>query len=232
MHLMQLLAPHVRRALLTHWQLTESRLHQRIHQSGMDSLGYGVALLRRNGDVLYLNAFAEQILQTADGLMLKAGQMLALHTPEHGALTHLLQQAANGIGGSLQLKRESRADSAGKRPYSLTAIPLQESHPFRPLADARVMLLIHDPEHAGPMDSLKAYATRYRLTAAETRVLTLLLNDLAPKQIADRLGVGIRTVRTQLSSLFTKTETKSQRDLILSVLRGGVSTAIVNATGK
>jgi hypothetical protein len=62
--LMQLIAPHVRRALLTHWQLTESRLHQRIHQVGMDSLSYGVALLRSNGAALYLNAFAERILHT------------------------------------------------------------------------------------------------------------------------------------------------------------------------
>ena len=122
--------------------------------------------------------------------------------------------------------------SPKKQPYKLTAIPLPEGHPFKTVPEARVMLLIHDPEHAGPLDSLKTYAKRFRLTAAETRVLTLLLNDMAPKQIADRLGVGIRTVRTQLSSLYTKTERKNQRDLILSVFSGGVSTASVNATGK
>lgn len=229
--LMQLIAPHVRRALLTHWQLTESRLHRRIHQAGMDSLGYGVALLRRNGDVVYLNAFAERILQTADGLMLKAGQLLALHAPEHATLTRLLNTAANGIGGSLHLKRESAIGNA-RRPYSLTAIPLQEGHPFRPLADARVMLLIHDPEHAGPLDSLNTYAARYRLTPAETRVLTLLLSDLGPQQIADRLGVGIRTVRSQLSSLYTKTGTKNQRDLIVSALGFGVMAASGKLAGQ
>jgi DNA-binding CsgD family transcriptional regulator len=229
--LMQLIAPHVRRALLTHWQLTEARLHQRIHQAGMDHLGYGVALLRGNGEAVYLNAFAEQILQAADGLTLKAGQILARHAPEHAALTHLLQQAANGIGGSLHLKRDNSLGAA-KRPYSLTAIPLQEGHPFRPLADARVMLLIHDPEHASPLDGLKHFATRYRLTPAESRVLTLLLSDLGPQQIADHLGVSIRTVRSQLSSLYTKTGTKNQRDLIVSALGSGLMPASGNSTGQ
>lgn len=222
--LMQLIAPHVRRALLTHWQLSEARLHQRIHQTGMDSLGYGVALLRSNGDAVYLNAFAERILQAADGLMLKAGVLLARHAPEHAAFTHLLRQAANGLGGGLHLRRDNGAGSV-KRPYNLTAIPLQEGHPFRPLAEARVMLLIHDPEHADPLDGLKNFATRYRLTPAEARVLNLLLNDLGPQQIADQLGVGIRTVRSQLSSLYTKTGTKNQRDLIVSALGFGVTAA-------
>lgn len=220
--LIELIAPHVRRALLTHWQLTEARLHQNIHQAGLDSLGYGVALLGAHGEAVYLNAFAERILQTADGLTLKAGQMCAKHAPEHAALPHLLQQAANGIGGGLHLKRDNGADSV-KRPYSLTAIPLQESHPFRPLGEARVMLLIHDPEYAGPLDSLNNFATRYRLTPAEKRVLTLLLNDLGPQQIADQLGVSIRTVRSQLSSLYTKTKTKNQRDLIVSAVGFGIA---------
>lgn len=229
--LMQLIAPHVRRALLTHWQLTESRLHQRIHQAGMDSLGYGVALLRSNGDAVYLNAFAERILQAADGLTLKAGQLMAKHAPEQAALLNLLQQAANGLGGGLHLKRD-HGHGETKRPYSLTAIPLQEGHPFRPLADARVMLLIHDPEYAGPLDSLKTYAARYRLTPAESRVLTLLLSDLGPQQIADHQGVSIRTVRSQLSSLYTKTGTKNQRDLIVSALAFGIAVTSGNTAGQ
>lgn len=221
--LIELIAPHVRRALLTHWQLTEARLHQRIHQSGMDSLCYGIALLGANGEAVYLNAFAERILQAADGLALKAGQMCAKHALEHAALTHLLRQAANGIGGGLHLKREKRDSGAGpaKRPYSLTAIPLHESHPFRPLGEARVMLLIHDPEQAAPLDGLKNFAARYRLTPAETRVLTLLLNDMGPQQIADQLGVGIRTVRSQLSSLYAKAGVRNQRELVVLVLSQG-----------
>jgi DNA-binding CsgD family transcriptional regulator len=156
---------------------------------------------------------------------------MAKHAPEHAALLNLLQQAANGLGGGLHLKRDNGAGLA-KRPYSLTAIPLQEGHPFRPLADVHVMLLIHAPEHAGPLDSLKNYATRYRLTPAEARVLTLLLSDLGPQQIADHLGVNIRTVRSQLSSLYTKTGTKNQRDLIVSALGSGLMPASGNSTGQ
>ena len=94
------------------------------------------------------------------------------------------------------------------------------------------MLLIHDPEHAGPLDSLKNFATLHRLTPAEARVLVLLLSDLGPQQIADRLGVSIRTVRSQLSCLYTKTGTKNQRDLIVSAFGFGVVAASGNSAGK
>lgn len=49
-------------------------------------------------------------------------------------------------------------------------------------------------------------------------MLRCLLNDHAPKQIASEQGVSIKTVRTQLSSLFTKTGTRNQRELVKAAL--------------
>lgn len=216
--LMELFAPHVRRALLTHWRLTEARLGWSTSESALDSLGYGLALLGENGEAVHLNAFAERIVRADDCFKLRAGYFLAAHEQAQAALLHLLRQAALGVGGGLSLKREN-----GERPYGLAAIPLAEAHRFRSLGDARVLLLIHDPEAAKPVDGLKAYATLHRLTPAELRVLSLLLADLGPMEIATRLGVSIRTVRTQLSSLYAKTGTKNQRDLIMTTLGCGVS---------
>lgn len=215
--LIELLAPHVRRALLTHWRLTEASLGRIAHESALDSLGYGLALLGENGEAVHLDASAECMVRADDGFKLKAGFFLAAHAQEQAALRHLLRQAALGVGGGFCLKRAN-----GKRPYSLTAIPLPKAQRFRALGDARVMLLIHDPEAAKPLDSLRSFAARHRISPAELRVLTLLLADLSPKEIAEHLGVGIRTVRTQLSSLYLKTGTKNQRDLIVSALSGGL----------
>jgi len=50
-------------------------------------------------------------------------------------------------------------------------------------------------------------------------VLELLLQDLAPKEIAECLDLGVRTVRSQLSSLYTKTGTRNQRELVALALR-------------
>lgn len=213
---MHLLAPHVRRALLTHWRLNRSRFGEVLHESALDSLGYGIALLGENGQAIHLNALAEQVARADDGIKVQAGFLLVSHAAEQAALLRLLRQAALGVGGGISVKR-----SSGKRPYGLTAIPLLEAHRFRALGEASVLLLIHDPEAVHSADSLKGFAALHRLTPAELRVLTLLLADHSPKEIAARLEVSIRTVRSQLSSLYTKTGTKNQRDLVVTALAGG-----------
>jgi len=109
--LMQLIAPHVRRALLTHWRLTEASLGRTAHESALDALGYGLALLGENGEAVHLNAFAERVVRADDGFKLRAGFFLATHAQEQAALLHLLRQAALGVGGGLSLKRAN-----GKRP--------------------------------------------------------------------------------------------------------------------
>jgi DNA-binding CsgD family transcriptional regulator len=62
-------------------------------------------------------------------------------------------------------------------------------------------------------------AAACRLTPAETRVLQLLLAQLNPKEIAESQGVSIRTVRTQLSSIYGKTGARGQSDLVQRALK-------------
>jgi DNA-binding CsgD family transcriptional regulator len=58
------------------------------------------------------------------------------------------------------------------------------------------------------------FAQLYRLTPAETRVLEQLLLKESTQEIAEALQIGIKTLRTQLSALFAKTQTKNQRELV------------------
>jgi DNA-binding CsgD family transcriptional regulator len=54
----------------------------------------------------------------------------------------------------------------------------------------------------------------FRFTKAESRVMTGLLEGLQISEIAQRFGVSINTVRTQIQRLFDKTGTKRQSDLV------------------
>lgn len=60
---------------------------------------------------------------------------------------------------------------------------------------------------------------RFRLSKAEARVATLLADGQAPRMIADRLNVSIHTVRSQLQSIFSKTDTSRQAELTSLLLR-------------
>lgn len=226
-HLIELLTPHVRRALLTQWQLAEARLLQCLHESALDNLGYGLILLDQDGKVMHTNGVAEKILQAAKGLAIRLGRLTATNPAGNVALAKLVHEAILGIGGDLCLERPNEQGNhnvAGSgQPYCLSATPLREGYAlagFGLHAATRVgaMLMIRDPERGQRKDPLQHFAVHHHLTPAETRVLMLLLDDLVPKQIAAHLDVAIRTVRTQLSSLYTKTGTRNQRELVKAVM--------------
>jgi DNA-binding CsgD family transcriptional regulator len=225
--LIQLLAPHVRRALLTHWRLTEARLGAQAHDAALDHLGYGVLLLDESGRAVYLNPLAEALLRREDGLGLRDGRPRARRAEDDQALARLVHQAGLGIGGGLCVERTAGPEGQPPPPYRLSATPARaESRPALPgapdvLAAPRVLLLVQDPDRPASSNGLAHFAHPRHITAAELRVLELLLHGLAPKAIAERLNLGVRTVRSQLSSLYAKTGTHTQRELVALALRQG-----------
>ncbi len=223
--LIHLLAPHVRRALLTHWRLTEARLGGEAREAALDHLGYGVLLLDEPGRAVYLNPLAESLLRRNDGLALRDGQPRAEHGNDDQALARLVRQAVLGVGGGLSVARRAGADGAPPPPYRLSATPIRLDSPpplpGAPALPARVLLLARDPDRPANGHDLTAFAQARHITAAELRVLEGLLQGLAPKAIAERLNLGVRTVRSQLSSLYAKTGTRGQRELVALALRQG-----------
>lgn len=224
-HLIALLAPHVRRALLTHWRLAEARLGGEAREAALDHLGHGVLLLDESGLAVYLNPLAEALLRRNDGLTLRDGQPRAGQGDDDQALARLVRQAALGIGGGLNVARRAGANGATPPPYRLSATPIRMDGPpplpGAPAVPARVLLLVRDPDRPTSGQGLAAFARARHITGAELRVLELLLQGLAPKAIAERLNLGVRTVRSQLSSLYSKTGTRGQRELVAMALRLG-----------
>lgn len=212
--LLRLLMPHFQRALVIYWKSANDRLQQVAHESALDMLGYGLATIRHDGKAVFLNQSAEAILKSADGLWMKNGQ-ITTYLSGSAALSALVTSAINGMGGSLMVQRLS-----GRAPYTLLAAPLTEPNRLVQLAGMpAAVLLMLDPAHGSQGPGLAAFAGAYRLTVAEIRVLELLLQNQSPQQIADQLKLSIHTVRTHLSSLYSKTETQNQRELVALVIR-------------
>ena len=73
-------------------------------------------------------------------------------------------------------------------------------------------LVLVEPPLTAP--STRLLSALYDLTAAESRVLAMLLEARRPKDIALRLSIAVSTVRTQLKSLYAKTGVRDQQTLI------------------
>jgi DNA-binding CsgD family transcriptional regulator len=55
---------------------------------------------------------------------------------------------------------------------------------------------------------------RYAITPAESRVMQLLVQGMAPAEAAEALGISLPTAKTHLARLFDKTGTSRQADLV------------------
>jgi DNA-binding CsgD family transcriptional regulator len=84
---------------------------------------------------------------------------------------------------------------------------------LRPL----VLLFFYHPESAPPIDS-DLLGVVFNLTPAEGRASRLLAEGLSPKEISSRLGIQYDTVRKQLQSIYRKTATNRQSELMRLML--------------
>jgi DNA-binding CsgD family transcriptional regulator len=74
-------------------------------------------------------------------------------------------------------------------------------------------LTFYHPRSAPAVDE-QVLATAFELSPAECRIVHLLVDGFTPKEIAARVNVQYDTVRKQLQSIFHKTATRRQPDLL------------------
>ena len=186
----------------------------------LDRLATGVALLAADARALFLNRAAERMLRRRDGLVVDRGCVAAMAAQERDALRFLIRRAARQdandalhAGGALAVSRPS-----GRRPYSLLVSPLNRVHgPGGPQQPA-VAVFVTDPEdRAG--SSTELLMRLFQLTDAEARLVAIIATGTLLGDAADALGIGRDAARMQLKSIFTKTGTTRQAELVRLVAR-------------
>jgi len=86
---------------------------------------------------------------------------------------------------------------------------------------AVAVVFITDPgETQSPVDSL--FGDLYSLTRAETRLVSRLLEGGGLTAASEKLGLSRNTVHSQLASIFQKTGTRRQSELV-RLLLGGIA---------
>jgi|GEM_PF-838420 len=229
--LLERLAPHLMRAV---------RLSVRRLLPDADALTGRVRppamLVNASGEVLHSNDAAQRLLR-ATSLVRVRGKRLAFSAPyqarflEDVAICEArLKSRASGARAAAAriraLRIVSDAETAdGER--GRTA-PLQPSpggpevlYAFYNVATpgevaglrALAALTFYHPRSAPAVDE-QVLATAFELSPAECRIAHLLVDGLTPKEIAAQVSVQYDTVRKQLQSIFQKTATRRQPDLL------------------
>ena len=68
--------------------------------------------------------------------------------------------------------------------------------------------------------AVETVAQRYKLTTAEKRVLSAVMDSSGVRSVASALGISEATVKTHLQNIFGKTGARRQIDLVKLVIAG------------
>jgi DNA-binding CsgD family transcriptional regulator len=215
-HLLETLAPHLKRAAEIRQLLARERAAKDSLGAAVAAAGFAVFLLTGGCRVVFANAKAEDLIRRGIGLRYERGRLAATN-PALTARLHALarhgsqpERGEGDIGGTLELCR-----GENRPPLVAHVIPLAPNRTVAifDLDQPAAAVFIVDPA-AGLGAQIRHFAARFGLTTAEARVLAEIIAGNGLLAAATRLKITEATARTHAKHVLSKTGTNRQTELI------------------
>lgn len=185
----------------------------------LNKLPYGIVCVDEKLRIEFMNDSARLLLLQEDGLSICDSRLVAETPKQTAQIQALLTQAAQNetptpATGALTTRIPRRSV---RRSFEVVAsrLSIQGANG----SALNFVLFIFDPENELCPDP-DLVAKLYGLTAAEVRVAVMLMQGKTLEQTSISLQRTKETVRKQLQSIFDKTNTNRQSELVRLLLRG------------
>lgn len=197
-----------------------SQVEQMLLQSRnvLDLIEFGVVLYGPDKKPVFVNASAQKMFDDEDGMKLNTSGIVLYDSriqQEFSQLlinTYCIDKALSArSGGMISIPR-----SSGRTPYTLTIVPMQNSLVGDETVSA--VAFIFDPLKK-QTTTLKVIAENYGLTRTEAKLAYSLMQGETLEGAAQKRDVSYNTMKTHLHSIFSKTNTNRQVDLVSLLLR-------------
>ncbi len=214
--IVNLLFPHVRRAVAIGDLLDMKSIASAAFEATLDTLVVAIVLVDAHGRILHANA-AAQTMFSAGGPVLSTRGDLNTHQP--GATAALkaavarasLNESELGHGG---IGVPIRGHDDRPQAHSIAHVLPLKSGTLRPglaLGAAAAVFVTPPGDHSPP--PFEALAALYDLTPTEARVMIEIASGNNRAATAEALGIADSTVKTHLARVFEKTHTSEQSEL-------------------
>lgn len=215
----RLFMPHLQRAARITHHFDEAQLRLDAMTEVVELNRSGVILVDRAGRVVFANRAARAMAQRNDGWTLRRDRIELAAPRDQSALLRLIAGALRRPdlpvdaprGGVMRLARPS-----GQPDLIAVVVPLRLEYAWTGAAPM-AYVVISDPSAVTQPPETMLHQL-FGLSMAETRVaLAVMLGD-SPAQVAERLGIKLTTARWHLASVFRKTGTTRQAELVRLLL--------------
>lgn len=171
----------------------------------------GTAVLASDGRIAWLNARADELLRSAD--LVSQNRLRSLNEASNKQLSGLLERALTfrpGVGTILT--SPVRVFTADERTLVIDVIPMPRDFQSL-LSSAAAVVTIHEVETARQYPD-RDFKSRFKLTTREVELCVHLLAGRKLVHSAALMGTSVATARQYAKSIFAKTDTHSQGELV------------------
>jgi DNA-binding CsgD family transcriptional regulator len=207
--------PHIRRAILIGKVIDLHKVEAAAMADTLDGLAAGMFLVDAAARIVHANAAGHVMTANDKVFRATAGRIGAVDI----AADRILQEtfAACGIGdaavGEQGIAVPLTASDGAL--YVAHVLPLTSAQRRRAsIAYAAVAAVFVQKAGLDALSPMEAFSRKFRLTAAELKVLLAIVNVGGVAEVAEILGIAEGTVRTHLHHLFEKTGARRQVDLV------------------
>lgn len=184
--------------------------------AALDKLPLAVIALDAEKRIIFMNRPGMELLRQGRGLTMSAtGICRAVGT---GA-TQDLYAAIDGVIAGKDVAALPLSLSDGEQPLALTATAAEAGE-----SDAKVLLFVQDRKRAA-LPSADMLRGLFGLTAAEAKLAQGLARGMDIPQAALESGITVNSARTYLKSIFAKTDTNRQAELVRLLLASTIALA-------
>lgn len=214
------LLPHLSRSLDLRGRLGKQLESERSLLRVLDHLPHGVLILKSDGAIIHANAIAQQILAAADGLTWTSTGLRAAAGPDDTRLQNHIRAATAVTSSAKSVTSDGYvriARPSGRRSYVVFIAPIGTDRLVLTHSSPTAIVFITEPGAKYRL-SERALKELFGMTTGEARVAIGLASGQSVETIAAQAGTKLTTVRTLLGRSMNKTESRSQAQLVETVM--------------
>lgn len=218
--LIELLAPHLRRAVAISDLIDMKALELDALTDSLDKLAVGVVLAGEDGTVLRSNEAARRVLEGGGALHVLSGRLRANDSTQTARLLRSIEAAIGGKALDNDIGLGLALGDGSENPLVVHIMPISggaDRGRIRPRGVAAVFFGAGGA--AAPSTDLRPIAEAFGLTRAEQSVLEHIVQGHSVREAASRLGIALPTAKTHMSRILAKTGTRRQPALMALVGR-------------
>jgi len=173
----------------------------------------GIFLLDASNRVVFANEAGSAMLSSEDIIGIRGSLVTAMNRADDRRFREAFEHCGTGAGDQhIMVLHGTKSDT--QVTASIVGIEGRKAQPLD-LGVSRPAILLIITQRADRTEIDPAFLeTVFGFTAKEARVASLLVSGLELSEVALALSISRETVRHHLKSLFSKTHTHSQRELV------------------